>query len=105
MPSPEFRRVNSTLDKEPNIGPFPADQLLPWSVIALAAYLLGKGILGLSWVWTILLGVWGLVTWWILTAANSYWFFSKFTNPPHWVRSLLRCQVPGARCQVPDVGR
>ena len=88
MSSAEFRKVNNTLDKEPNIGPFPADQVFPWSVIALVAYLLGNLVLGLPWVWTILLGVWGIATWWILTVYNSYWFFAKFIDPPHWIRSL-----------------
>ena len=31
---PKFRTVNATLGKQPSFGPFPADQLLPWMIIA-----------------------------------------------------------------------
>ncbi|MGD2184383.1 hypothetical protein [Lusitaniella coriacea] len=81
-----FRKVNPTLDKQPRVGPIPADQLIPWLLACGAAYYIGRLLLGLSWVWTGVVAAWGMSTWWILTAKGAWRFFGKFVAVPHWVR-------------------
>jgi hypothetical protein len=81
-----FRKVNQSLGNKPNIGPFPADQFIPWAVIAGGAYYLFKVLLGLSWLWTGLLAAWGMATWWVLTGSKPWRFLSKFIGTPYWVR-------------------
>jgi hypothetical protein len=41
-----FRPVNQILGSQPSLGPIPADQVLPWTLIALAAYFIINGIFG-----------------------------------------------------------
>ncbi|MGB7443438.1 MAG: hypothetical protein WA919_20425 [Coleofasciculaceae cyanobacterium] len=88
-PNSKFRKVNASLDKQPKIGPFPADQFLPWIAIAGISYYLFKIALGLSWIWTGILAAWGMSTWWILTGSHSWRFLSKFIPVPNWVRGTL----------------
>lgn len=82
----KFRKVNPSLDKAPNIGPFPADQVFPWAIIGGSSYYLFNVLLGLSWIWTGAIAGWGMSTWWILTANDSWRFLSKFIHPPTWTR-------------------
>ncbi|NEQ64382.1 MAG: hypothetical protein F6K21_02565 [Symploca sp. SIO2D2] len=86
-PKPKFRTVNTTLGKQPKIGPFPADQFVPWMVICGVSYYLFKVTLNLSWVWTGALAAWGMSTWWVLTGSRSWRFLSKFVPVPNWVRA------------------
>ena len=86
----QSRKVNPYLDKQPKIGPFPADQIVPWSIIIGVSYYLFKVFLGLNWVWTGMLAAWGIATWWILTASKGWRFLSKFVPVPFWVRGYGR---------------
>jgi hypothetical protein len=96
-PDKDFRPVNQILGSQPSLGPLPADQILPWTVIALAAYFIINGIFGglfqdefKKWMWTILIAGWGMATWWILTGGRSWSFLSKFIGVPAWTRGFAR---------------
>ncbi|MBW4435198.1 MAG: hypothetical protein KME28_26675 [Pelatocladus maniniholoensis HA4357-MV3] len=86
--SREFRTVNRVLGEQPRIGPFPADQVFPWSAIAMLSYLLCKGMLQASWLVTGLVIAWGWATWWTLTS-NKIWL-SKFVGVPRVTRGHKR---------------
>lgn len=93
----EFRPVNQILGTQPSLGPVPADQVFPWTVIALAAYFVVNGIFGgffaddfQKWLWTVLIAGWGMGTWWILTGGRSWRFLSKFIAVPTWTRGAAR---------------
>ncbi|MBC1237825.1 hypothetical protein VF14_16220 [Nostoc linckia z18] len=95
----EFRPVNQVLGSQPSLGPIPADQILPWTVIALSSYLIINGIFGglfqeefQKWLWTLLMTGWGIATWWILTGGRSWSFLSKFIGVPAWTRGFARYQ-------------
>jgi hypothetical protein len=85
----KYRKVNVTLGKQPNIGPFPADQLIPWAIICGLSYYLAHGLFRLNWVWTCAVAAWGIATWWIITANGAWRVLSKFVATPHWTR--VRC--------------
>ncbi|MGK7882250.1 MAG: hypothetical protein AB4060_19435 [Crocosphaera sp.] len=87
-----FRKVNKSLDLSPRIGPFPAEQFIPWLMIGVTVFFLGKRVFDLPWLWVIILIIWGCSTWWVITAGGYYKFFSKFIEPPHWVRGMGRIQ-------------
>ncbi|MBW4559182.1 MAG: hypothetical protein KME59_25340 [Trichormus sp. ATA11-4-KO1] len=94
------RTVNATIGKQPNIGPFPADQLIPWVVIFGLSYYLFHGFLRLNWVWTLALAIWGMSTWWVLTANGAWRILSKFLATPNWTRVRVLYQPilqPSAR--------
>ncbi|MBD2604761.1 hypothetical protein H6G81_09530 [Scytonema hofmannii FACHB-248] len=82
----KFRTVNATLGKQPNIGPFPADQLIPWAVICGISYYLCHGLLKLNWIWTCAVAAWGISTWWVLTGSRAWRFLAKFVLTPNWTR-------------------
>ena len=93
----DFRPVNQILGSQPSLGPIPADQILPWTIIALASYFIVNGIFGgifsddfQKWLWTILTTIWGIATWWILTGGRSWRFLSKFIGVPTWTRGFAR---------------
>ncbi|NJL11020.1 MAG: hypothetical protein HC908_14990 [Calothrix sp. SM1_7_51] len=95
----EFRPVNQILGSQPSLGPIPADQVFPWTIIALAAYFIVNGIFGglfqdefQKWLWVLLIAGWGMATWWILTGGRSWRFLSKFIGVPNWTRGFARYQ-------------
>ncbi len=87
-----FRKVNQMLGAQPNFGPFPADQLLPWIAIAMLSYWICKLLLGLNWVWTGIIIAWGISTWWVLTGSKAWRFLSKFMPVPTWSRGFALYQ-------------
>lgn len=87
-----FRSVNPILGAKPSLGPIPADQIIPWTAIALLSYFVCNGIFGLNWMWTLLFAGWGFATWWILTGSKSWRFLSKFLPSPSWTRGVARYQ-------------
>ncbi|MBW4586908.1 hypothetical protein G7B40_024055 [Aetokthonos hydrillicola Thurmond2011] len=93
----DFRPVNQILGSQPSLGPIPADQVFPWTVIALSSYFIINGIFGgffqddfQKWLWTVLIAGWGMATWWILTGGRSWRFLSKFIGVPTWTRGIAR---------------
>lgn len=107
----EFRTVNRVLGSQPRIGPFPADQVFPWSAIAMIAYFICKLIFQASWLVTGLVIAWGWATWWTLSS-NKTWL-SKFISVPRTTRgykhfnSLIKppdvlTPIPRKRVQNPN---
>jgi purine-cytosine permease-like protein len=95
----EFRPVNQILGTQPSLGPIPADQIIPWIIIALVSYFIINGFFGglfaddwQKWLWTVLIAGWGIITWWILTGGRSWRFLSKFIGVPTWTRGIARYQ-------------
>lgn len=90
-PNSKSRTVNQILGAQPNLGPFPASQIVPWGVILVFSWFC-RGLLNLSWLLTGLLAAWLIATWWILTGDKAWRFFSKFVEVPHVVRGYGRYQ-------------
>ncbi len=82
----KFRTVNQSLGDAPKVGPFPADQIVPWTAITMTSYYLCKVIFGWSWVWTGAIAAWGVATWWVLTGDKTWQYLSKFVSVPSWTR-------------------
>ena len=80
----EFRTVNRVLGDQPRLGPFPADQIVPWSAIALISYMVVKGFMQQSWLATGITTAWGWATWW--TVSSNKAFFGKFVGTPRITR-------------------
>lgn len=66
----------------------PAEQVVPWAIITLISFYLGNQILGLGNIETFLITVWGISTWWFLTANGYHHFFSRLMTEPNWVRAI-----------------
>lgn len=88
--SRKFRAVNPSLGTSPKVGPFPADQVIPWTAIFLISYYICKSVFGLSWLWTGIVAVWGMSTWWVLTGSKAWRYMSKFIATPNWTRGYAR---------------
>ena len=80
--------VNKSLGKKPTIFLIPADQVLPWGIITMAGFYLGRELLGFSLIQTFLFIVWGISTWWVLTANGYHPFFGRLVKEPNWVRAI-----------------
>jgi hypothetical protein len=89
MSEPKFRKVNENLGKQPGIGPFPAEQIIPWCGIAGTGFYAGQ-FLHLPWLWTGVLILWGISTWWVITGSKPWRFLAKFMGTPYWVRGYGR---------------
>lgn len=87
---PEFRPVNQLLGSQPRFGPIPAEQLVPWFMIAFVVFIVTQSLLAVSWIWTIALTFWGCGTWWILTGSHPWRFLSKFVSTPRWTRGRVQ---------------
>lgn len=87
MPEKKFRVVNQTLGSQPKIGPFPADQILPWTVIAIASTLFFYYILNIGWLATLFTTFWGWATWWFVSTNKS--FLGKFVGTPRISRGYM----------------
>jgi len=93
MPQPESqnRPVNRILGSKPNLGPLPGDQLGPWALIlffgVILKWFIGFGLLPLA-----LYTVWGVATYWLLTADYSWRFKGKFVPTPRWTRGMVRAK-------------
>ncbi len=87
----QFRTINPMLGAQPRLGPVPADQVLPWGVILVLSYVIAQAI-GLSWLQTGFLAIWGISTWWVLTGNRSWRFLSKFQPAPTWTRGYSHYQ-------------
>ncbi|KAB8333856.1 hypothetical protein SD80_011390 [Scytonema tolypothrichoides VB-61278] len=83
-PRREFRTVNHILGKQPRLGPLSADQIIPWSAIALIGYMVVKGFMQQSWLATGIAIAWGWATWW--TVSSNQAFFGKFIGTPRIIR-------------------
>ena len=97
----EFRTVNRVLGDQPRLGPFPADQIVPWCAIALISYIVVKGFMQADWLATGITIAWGWATWW--TVSSNKAFLGKFVGTPRITRgykpfiSLVNPPQPKAR--------
>lgn len=80
----EFRAVNRILGEQPRIGPFPADQVFPWTAIAFVGFFVVNGIFAADLMTTGFFIAWGCATWWTLTANKSW--LGKFVGVPRVTR-------------------
>ncbi|BDA76038.1 unknown protein (plasmid) [Calothrix sp. PCC 7716] len=84
----EFRTVNRVLGDQPRLGPFPADQIVPWTGIFLFGVLVVNQVFQASWFVTGLFIAWGWATWWTLSSSKAY--LGKFVATPRVVRGYKR---------------
>ncbi|MFN6568208.1 hypothetical protein [Dendronalium sp. ChiSLP03b] len=82
-----FRTVNRILGDRPRLGPFPADQIFPWSLIVILNVFVFNYMLKASWLGTGLSIAWGWATWWVLSSNKD--FFGKFVNVPRISRGYM----------------
>lgn len=99
----DFIPVNGAINIKPGFGPIPADQLIPWCVIALFNIVIVNRILGAGWIPTILCIGWGAMTWWVLTGSDASRFLSKFHSPPNWCYGHLSYFTPLDPESFPDL--
>jgi len=89
-PRKQFRTVNRVLGEQPKIGPLRADQVFPWSAIALLTYFLVKVLFNASLLVTCLVIGWGRDSWWTLSS-NITWM-GKFVLFPRIFRGYQHFQ-------------
>ena len=82
--SRQLRTVNRILGTQPRLGPFPADQIIPWTAILLISYMVVKGGLQASWLVTGIVAAWAIATWWVVSSNKS--FLRKFVGTPRVAR-------------------
>ena len=80
--------VNKSLDKKPTIFLIPANQVVPWAIITMTGFYLGRELLGFTFIQTFLFIAWGISTWWVLTANGYHHFFGRLVKEPLWVRAI-----------------
>lgn len=82
------RTVNRALGKQPKIGPFPANQIVPLLIVLMLSYTV-KQVFALSWIHTSLFAGWLLGSVWIISGERTWRFLSKFARVPHFVRGWI----------------
>jgi hypothetical protein len=87
-----FRTVNRILGAQPNLGPIPGNQIIPWCFFLLFSYVIGKGLLQLDWLYVGFIALWLISTWWILTWNQPWRFLSKFLSVPTPTMGYARYQ-------------
>jgi hypothetical protein len=90
-PNSKLRPVNQILGAQPNLGPFPASQIVPWGLILVFCWFC-KALFNLSWIWTGLLAAWLMATCWILFGDKAWRYLSKFVEVPYVVRGYALYQ-------------
>ncbi|MEO1144134.1 MAG: hypothetical protein AAFY26_00830 [Cyanobacteria bacterium J06638_22] len=89
----DFIPVNQVLNLKPMLGPIPGEQVVPWVTIVVLSYFICR-LLGLGWVTTIVVAIWGAGSWWVLTGDASWRFLSKFQGVPVWMVGRLSYNSP-----------
>lgn len=87
----KFRAVNRILGDSPRLGPFPADQIFPWSIIAIVNVLVVYYTLKAGWLATGLSIAWGWATWWVVSTNRD--FLGKFVGVPRISRGYRPFQT------------
>ena len=88
MSPSSFRPVNQNLGARPQLGPVPAELVLPWGVIGIGTLLLSQ-LLTLNWVWTLVFILSDITIWWVLTGKTPWRFLAKFHKVPHWAKGYI----------------
>jgi len=83
----KFKTVNRVLGERPNLGPFPADMILPWSTISIGSVFIVRYLLHGTWLVTGLCVAWGISSWWIITSNKQ--FRGKFVGVPRINRGYM----------------
>jgi hypothetical protein len=102
----DFRTVNRILGERPKLGPFPADQIFAWTLIAAVNVFIFNYLLRTSWLGTGLSIAWGWATWWTISTNKD--FFGKFVSVPRISRGYMRFQSIQQKSEVgsrkPEIG-
>ncbi|NBD31711.1 MAG: hypothetical protein GVY17_01725 [Cyanobacteria bacterium] len=79
--------LNPILGQQPSIGPIPATQLLPWSLIVVLAYIATNFFFDFGLLAWLLVSFWGMGSWWLLTGENPAHFLNLWRFPPgkEWI--------------------
>lgn len=86
-----MRKLNRRLGQKADfLNIIPGDLVFPWMLMAIGGYALLNGILGLNWIWTITLVVWGCGLWLLLAGKHPHRFFGQLLTPPRLARTRLR---------------
>ncbi|PHM07632.1 hypothetical protein [Nostoc sp. 'Peltigera malacea cyanobiont' DB3992] len=93
-----FGTVNRILGERPRLGPFPADQIFPWTLIAVVNVFIFNYLLKTSWLGTGLSIAWGWATWWTISTNKD--FFGKFVSVPRISRGYMRFQSIQQKSEV-----
>ena len=91
MDKNSYRPVSRVLGKPGNFLFIPGNQVVYWGVITAVIFFLGE-ILNLSLLWTAMLIVWGLATFWILAGDNPSRFLLVFHRSPRLTRGFALYQ-------------
>ncbi|MCC5611998.1 hypothetical protein LC612_36025 [Nostoc sp. CHAB 5834] len=86
-----FRTVNRVLGDSPRLGPFPADQIFPWSVIAILNVFVVFYTFKAGWLATGLSMAWGWATWWVVSTSKD--FLGKFVGVPRITKGYMPFQT------------
>lgn len=88
--------LNPIIGKTPGIGPIPAAQLLPWSLIVVLSYIATNFFVSLGVIPWFAVSVWGVATWWFLTGDNPASFINLWRYPPgkDWVETQFYWKSP-----------
>ncbi|BCL39908.1 hypothetical protein [Nostoc sp. MS1] len=98
MTQQRFRTVNRILGERPRLGPFPADQIFPWTLIAVGNVFLFNYLLKASWLATLLAIAWGWASWWTISTKGD--FFGKFVATPRISRGYMKHQPIEQKSEV-----
>lgn len=114
-PERDFVKFNKILGKQASIGFIPAEQLIPFILIAITCYTVTNGFFSLGNVWFGVSTLWLGLSWWLLTGQQPHLFIDKFRNPPgaksggDWIdgRTLYispipKLRFPGIRQRIAD---
>lgn len=81
-PDKDVIEVNKILGEKASIGPIPADQFVPWIVIAAIVFFVFYMLLGLGFNWWLAISAWLITSWRVLTGKKTYDFINKWMQPP-----------------------
>lgn len=93
----EFKQINQSLGESAQIGLFTGGQFVIFGVIFGSTFFLSI-TLGISLLWSILLGLWASITVLILSGNKPYLFWSKvYPSVPSWTRGYARYSSPQSK--------
>jgi hypothetical protein len=78
----EFVRYNKILGKEASIGSIPANQVIPWILLTILAYVLTNVLANFGLGAFAAIAIWLVVSYWLLTGSKPYQYLDKWRSPP-----------------------
>lgn len=84
------KKTSATLGSVPDFGPIPGKMLIPW-VLMLGFIFLVCSSLNISLTWTFILGMYCILTWWLLVGRKNFRFFARIQrrSTPKWRKSRI----------------